>query len=881
MASMVPKARGSTTSQSSPEMIVQEKGSRNKRKFRADTPLAADPNKIVPEPHDECTTYEFTAEKFDVVQGHAPSDGCETCGAKHDQLEGLKLDLGLSCAVGPSEVGSSNPGEEVESFEAFRDAKWNDLTESELQEVVLSNLDSNLKTAIKKLVDNGYSEEVAIDAVLKSGQCFGIKETVSNIVDSTSVFLQGRQCSDTLRHYNFENFQALVRHMLAEAVCYVQELKPNYSNGDAMWYLLISDMNISNVCVMEADNPNSMVSDGAPEGSSSASLSLSSKTEATNMTSNPFGHTFQSETPIVADVSNLQSKVSLAANELSPGKECPSSASASVEKTFSLAGEPHLPISEEKFVGSRKVSGITKRDYILRQKSLHLEKNSRTSGSKGGSRTGKLSGFGGLILDKKLKPIADSTVANNRNTFKAGKAIGVEMPQDDANNNLSANAGFPSVPAFNVEPDNSISISSASNVESSLPIANTSAALIGADTELSLSLPAKSSCPPVPVKCDAEASNSSNTVVPSDKSLTHSVPEDKKDEMILKLVPRVRELQNQLQEWTEWANQKVMQAARRLSKDKAELKALRQEKEEVERLKREKQNLEENTMKKLSEMENAMSKASGQVERANATLRRLEVENAALRQQMEVAKSRAAETAASCEEVATREKANMLKFQALEKQKAMCHEELAAEKHKNMQLKQKVEQAQELLDQLESRWKQEAKKKEDLLAQTSSQKKEREQIEASVKSKEDSMKSKAENNLHKHKDDIQKLEKELSKLRLKVDSSKIAALKRGIDGSYASRLTDSTYTPNPRESHVSYISKVVTNIDDDSGIGAVSRERECVMCLSEEMSVVFLPCAHQVVCTTCNELHEKQGMEDCPSCRSPIQQRICVRYARA
>ncbi|GFP98618.1 putative E3 ubiquitin-protein ligase rf298 [Phtheirospermum japonicum] len=52
------------------------------------------------------------------------------------------------------------------------------------------------------------------------------------------------------------------------------------------------------------------------------------------------------------------------------------------------------------------------------------------------------------------------------------------------------------------------------------------------------------------------------------------------------------------------------------------------------------------------------------------------------------------------------------------------------------------------------------------------------------------------------------------------------------------------------------------------------------MCLSEEMSVVFLPCAHQVVCTTCNELHEKQGMKDCPSCRGPIQRRVCVRYAR-
>lgn len=60
----------------------------------------------------------------------------------------------------------------------------------------------------------------------------------------------------------------------------------------------------------------------------------------------------------------------------------------------------------------------------------------------------------------------------------------------------------------------------------------------------------------------------------------------------------------------------------------------------------------------------------------------------------------------------------------------------------------------------------------------------------------------------------------------------------------------------------------------------VKRERECVMCLSEEMSVVFLPCAHQVVCAMCNESHEKEGMKECPSCRTAIQQRISVRFAR-
>lgn len=177
---------------------------------------------------------------------------------------------------------------------------------------------------------------------------------------------------------------------------------------------------------------------------------------------------------------------------------------------------------------------------------------------------------------------------------------------------------------------------------------------------------------------------------------------------------------------------------------------------------------------------------------------------------------------------------------------------------------------------LQARWKQEAKTKEELVAQANSLRKEREQLEASAKSKEDAIKLKSEANFQKYKADIKKLEKEISQLRLKTDSSKIAALKRGVDGSFASsRISDTQSPPTAKE-----LSRTANGFQEISGGGGgVKRERECVMCLSEEMSVVFLPCAHQVVCKMCNELHEKQGMNDCPSCRSPIFRRICVRFA--
>ncbi|KAF3457272.1 hypothetical protein FNV43_RR01929 [Rhamnella rubrinervis] len=918
MASMVAKASSSCSTQMSP-ITVKEKGSRNKRKFRADPPLG-DPNKIVSLPQSECSSYEFSAEKFEITTpSHGQSSVCDMCSVNLDHSDSLKLDLGLSSAAGSSEVGPSRHKEELEADE-FQDADWSDFTESQLEELVLSNLDTIFKSAIKKIVACGYTEEVATKAVLRSGLCYGCKDTVSNIVDNTLAFLRSGLDIDPSREHYFEDLEQLERYILAELVCVLREVRPFFSTGDAMWCLLICDMNVSHACAIDGDPLSTFGNDGTSNGNSSSLTQPQFKMEAKSSELNlpnpckpvpsvPCSHGSQSEAPSVVGVPNMTKPKSSLGLGGPVSEEGTDSSSETMEKSFNAVGTSQSSAPEEKFGGSRKVHSVsTKREYMLRQKSLHLEKNYRTFGSKGSLRSAKLTGLGGLILDKKLKSVSDSTAVNLKNaSLKISKPMGVDVPQENGNHSLPASAGPSSPIAFNLETDSSISDVPKIDPQATLPAFNTPAAtpavnavaatpvvkkrvpravinppppLKLVDIELSLSLPTKSNSSPVPISCASEAPNLSYAGIPYDKSLGLCFPRDKKDEMILKLFPRVQELQNQLQEWTEWANQKVMQAARRLGKDKAELKTLRLEKEEVERLKKEKQTLEENTMKKLSEMENALCKASGQVERANSAVRRLEVENAALRQEMEAAKLRAAESAASCQEVSKREKKTLMNFQSWEKQKTFFQEELMTEKRKLVQLLQEVEQAKDLQDQFEARWQQEEKTKEELLMQGSSIRKEREQIEASAKSKEDMIKLKAENNLQRYKDDIRKLEKEISQLRLQTDSSKIAALRRGIDGSYASKLTDIRNGQDHKQSRTPYTSEVLTVIHGYSETGGVRRERECVMCLSEEMSVIFLPCAHQVVCTTCNELHEKQGMKDCPSCRSPIQRRISVRYAR-
>ncbi|CAA0807090.1 RING/U-box superfamily protein [Striga hermonthica] len=752
MASMVAKACSNTSSQM-PVMTVQEKGSRNKRKFRADPPLA-DPTKPIPLPASDCTSFEFSAVKFDT---HGHSNACDLCCLNQDTPDSLKLDLGLSCPVGPS--NPTHHRDEIDTLgDDFHDADWSDLTETELEELVLCNLDTIFRSAIKKIVASGYSEDVATKAILRSGLWYGCKDTVSNVVDNTLAFLRSGQEIDPSREHCFEDLQQMKKYILAELVCLLREVRPFFSTGDAMWCLLICDMNVSHACAMDSDPFCSFLGDVPSNSNSSHSAQSHSRMETKNLEHNNVlpcklngsvasthncpqeliqgGHSSQPQAPKVNSASNVKPKAPSVTNGLVLDKDCQNPNPDTSEKPFNAVGISEI---EEKFGGGRKLSVISKREYILRQKSMHFEKHYRTYGSsKGTSRAGKLSAFSSL------------------------------------------------------------------------------------------------------------------------------------------LVPRARELQNQLQEWTEWANQKVMQAARRLGKDKAELKALRQEKEEVEQLKKEKQTLEESTMKKLLEMENALCKASGQVERANAAVRRLEVENLALRQEMEAARQREAESAASCREVSRREKKTLVKFQSWEKQKAALQEELVGERLRIAQVRERLQQAKDAQDQVEAKLHEEQKAKDELLSQASSFKKEKEQIEVSTQSKEDTVKSRAQTNLQKYKDDIERLEREISKLRLKTDSSKIAALRRGIDASYASKVTSLKNTPLHKGLTVSH----TTILKDLTANGGVKRERECVMCLSEEMSVVFLPCAHQVVCTMCNELHEKQGMKDCPSCRSPIQRRVCVRYAR-
>ncbi|TMW89979.1 hypothetical protein EJD97_016365 [Solanum chilense] len=91
-------------------------------------------------------------------------------------------------------------------------------------------------------------------------------------------------------------------------------------------------------------------------------------------------------------------------------------------------------------------------------------------------------------------------------------------------------------------------------------------------------------------------------------------------------------LQKELQWWFDWANEKVMQATRRLGKDQTELKRMRQEKKDADNVHHENQMLEETNMERIVEMERALD-ALKKCQEAYMEKRSFEEDLSAIRQE--------------------------------------------------------------------------------------------------------------------------------------------------------------------------------------------------------------------------------------------------------
>ncbi|XVF32651.1 hypothetical protein REPUB_Repub17cG0100800 [Reevesia pubescens] len=781
----------------------------------------------------------------------------------------------------PLEVGSSRvPGED------FEPADWDDPIACQLEKLLLSNLCTIFGNAIKKIVECGYKEDIVEKAISRRGLYQGGKDLVSNVVNDALASLKRGKEGDISSDV-FEGMQQLVKYTMLEMISVLRDVKPSLSSAEAMWWLLMFDLNISVACEVEGDI---LCNFGCKEvlGESSSSCNPRSRSETQNpetlspslnepnvsRPSIPHSEYYLPETLKFGSFPNLpNSKNPLAYEGLAPEKESLVSMGASGDYI------PVASVSEEKSGTSRK--GRSKKELAaFRQKSFNMEKY-RAYG-KGNFRAGKLATIGGFVVEKRIKSPSELPAVHMKNGLSKVIAEAGAVAHESLHVLTNSSPGL-------IVADKSLTLP-AKGTKSAVPTASTELSPSSSleykpvphsegKTSVSSKTPDHDAEKKPAPKSEGSTSVSSKSTdyyagIPFYESLGKYIPQDEKDELILKLVPRIQELQNELHSWTQWTNQKVMQAARRLNKDQAELKSLKQEKEEAEQLKKEKQIMEENTMKRLSEMEFALTNATNQVEDANSTIQKLELEHSLLKAEMEVAKVQDAESAARCREALKREQKALKDVQSWDGQRSLLKEDLASEKQKAAELQRKVGKAKNIYNQTEMTWKQERMAKEKFLAQAASLRKEREHLEAAAKVQEDKIQLKAGKDMQKYREEIKKLENKLSGIKMKLDSSKIAAIRRGTDGGndQSSSVNEGNQIPS--------FSKRVVDIKDYSASRGLKQERECVMCLSEEKIVIFLPCSHQVLCVKCNELHGKQGMNDCPACRTPITRRMCARFLK-
>ncbi|GAU30697.1 hypothetical protein TSUD_39210 [Trifolium subterraneum] len=645
---------------------------------------------------------------------------------------------------------------------------WEDPIATQLEELLMTNLEAIFSNAIKKVVDLGYNEEMAEMAISRKA-LYTEGDPLTNIVCHIMNNLKGKG-SDTTADFVFQNLKQLQHYTLVEMIGILRELRPSLTVTEAMWELLIHDLSITRAIAGD-DEPSDVSSD------SDKSSVPPSKSELQSF-------------DIISD--------------------------------FSLTSSQR--VSQESKSGSNsKLNSRKELALALRQKFLHMEK-SKACG-KGGVKLAKLTSVSGLIVEKRLKPQSENP---NQKTKRGSSYKGVSI------------AGVCHVSV---------------NEDSALPEA-CSAAKVPTKDASSTSTTGKTT-KPKPKPCSPATQKIQNYCagIPFDEVSGKYVPRDEKDEQILKLVSRAQELQDEVQSWNDWANKKVMQAADKLRRLQAESRSL---KKEAEVYKKERKALEENAEKRISEVENVMENNEKQLENASSSILILEAKKSLLEKDLQAAKSLAEKSMTTLQQALEREQVAIQKVHSWETEKGLLQDELEKEKKKLSNLQQEIQKGKNLVANTEGRVKRERAKKEKILAEAAFIRKEREQYDALMKAEEDSLRKKAASELQEYVENVMKLEKEMTKLRLKSDSK----------NSIPSLV---------KENKKAEMSMAGSSQDKLAG-GRLKREHECVMCLSEERSVVFLPCAHQVLCLKCNVLHEKQGMKECPSCRTPIERRIHAKF---
>ncbi|XP_051143391.1 putative E3 ubiquitin-protein ligase RF298 isoform X2 [Andrographis paniculata] len=727
-----------------------------------------------------------------------------------------------------SRIDTSDKNTKEQQVEEHKPTDWDDPVVCQLELLLKNSMLTSFSNTVKKVMEHGFDEKVAEQAVFKTYVLDGTVEGAYNVADGALNLLKSAQKFSLQKNPVSEELQGLVDYKILQMVSMVRAVRPTLSVAEAMWCLLVCDFNLLNACVTDKGLSRSS---SVLESSEECRAPSQSETPGTSH-QNAVIKFDNSMSPALVMTPNAKPEAAVVTKPASQPSAPKPNASAS---TRSMKESPHAlrEVKEGKFkaVGGERIQasrgtgmdeklGVSKKGSSSNcKRDVHRQKAQFDKNYKG--RMSK----GSAILDKSINPQSGSSVVTAK-VSGSMSSTSAGMSAEQKQSNLR-----------------SILRDAVSPVEDAVPKSTTeSSKLLSSATD------------PAPAH-GIEIYSSDPVNDPSYETMQKYASQN---ESFLMLLSHKQAREKELQRWTDWANEKVMEVAQRLRGHTEDLKTLRREKEEAEKFNKDKHVIEENTMKRLSEMQNALNVSAGQMGVATVSIRQLGEENIVLKNESETAHVHAMDAEANLQEVSLREREVQKKTRTCKPEKDLLQDEQTDVRQCVVQAGAALEKAKAQYNQSKVQWKQEKNETLSVVKQVDSLRRQREEKESQADADEDSMKQAAAADTQKCLESIKDLEDKMAELRLESNRSRIAALNVGYGGGGGSK-----------------------GGQGGGGFGAeeeMKRERECVMCMEDERSVVFLPCGHQVLCGKCSAVLEGQGMNNCPSCRRCVAMRIPVTY---
>ncbi|KAF8655126.1 hypothetical protein HU200_061263 [Digitaria exilis] len=697
---------------------------------------------------------------------------------------------------------------------------------NDLRDVALNSLHMFFTTAVQMLSSEGYTEDDVLNAVVDSALCYQYDGPINKITEHARTLLQsgGHQVD-----YSCSENVDTVLHMLGlYFICNASRLLkaccPFFTLGDALWCILLCDLDIS---IARAAFVHMIgYGNGQSEGHALRQCNICEGRENVNEISEGCGCSSSTESP---------------AQFVPPQYEAAQRIWSNILITYIVSLQKSATKNEDA-PSAQDESSPVPMAAVQHNKKAKKGKRSKTNSMKPQKDSGKdVVVFKNIQQIQQVKCISKTSARMLKESRSLMAFLGSVQSTSTGISEVVNKKGLQPSTFLPTEPlpgpssikrrDSPVMVSTGS-LSSPVSCCSISSCSVKAESKQQMEPDA------VQVSLPHTPAEGFEFYFSRDGMQTTWVTKGREEELALKLVQRLGELKLEVKAWTDWANERVMQSTNRLVNERTVLLSLKKDKtdDEVPDL---------FNKKKLEETQRALDSTSDELDRVTSRVQELTDKITHSRREKKAVQLQAKQADESFANLLSKETEFMDRLKSMETEKILLQEELVAGKSKLSNLLKNLEQARRSEDIVKKRCQEGENMLNALEKQVNFERTELERIDTSARAKSSKLLLKAQ----KDKEWLQ---------------ANIRNLKEQVDEMSSS-------------SKLQMVAKFMT--PPGFMIDSVQREQECAMCLEEEVSVVFLPCGHQVVCAGCNQRHRDGGLTECPSCRAPIKRRICARFA--